>query len=104
MYAFTVWPILASAATVSALVRRLAPALVALAFASPAVAAGIPQHQGAPVQPLRSQSLQGHRALVELKTPVGGGARFALRAVGARLISPQLGLWRVPGNTAASLL
>jgi hypothetical protein len=104
MYAFTVWPIVPSAATLSALVRRLAPALVALAFASPAAAAGIPQHQGAPVQPLRSQSLDGHRALVELNAPLGGGARFALHAVGARLISPQLGLWRLPGRAAGSLL
>jgi Subtilase family len=96
--------ILPSTATVSALVRRLAPALVALAFASPAVAAGIPSHEGTPVQALRSQSLDGHHALVELNTPLGGGARFALHAVGARLLSPQLALWRLPSAATGSLL
>jgi len=104
MYAFTVWPILASAATVSAPLRRLAPALIALVFASPAAAAGIPNHRGTPVQPLRSQSLDGHRALVELNAPLGGGARFALHAVGAKLISPQLALWRLPNAATARLL
>src|SRR5438045_1041655 len=69
-----------------------------------APAAGIPNHQGTPVQPLRSQSLDGHRALVELNAPLGGGARFGLHAVGAKLISPQLALWRLPSAATGRLL
>ena len=88
------------------LVRRIAPVLiVALAVCSPALAARLPSHAGRAVLPLRSTSLDGHRdALVELSSRPGGGARFALGAVGARLISPQLSLWRLPSVGARHLL
>src|SRR5437762_1455157 len=73
--------------------------------AQAALAARLPSHGGRVVLPLRSTSLHGHRdALVELSSRPGGGARFALGTVGARLISPQLSLWRLPSVGARHLL
>jgi hypothetical protein len=87
-------------------VRRFAPALiVSLAVCPAALGARLPVHAGSPVMPLRSASLAGHRdALVELKATPDGGARFGLRAVGGKLISPQLGLWRLRSAAALRLL
>jgi hypothetical protein len=79
--------------------------IAALAVCSPALAARLPAHAGSPVLPLRSTRLDGHtRALVELRSRPGGGVRFALGAVGGRLISPQLWLWRLPSRAARRLL
>src|SRR3954468_5918988 len=106
MNAFTTEPILAVVATVSGLVRRIAPiALASLACCAPAAAASLPLHAGQPVVPVSSAlSLKIPRTLVQLRSRPDGGTQFALRALGGRVISPQLRLWRLPSAAAARLL
>jgi subtilisin family serine protease len=64
-------------------VLAIAPVAGAMAFAHPAARIGAPARPGAPV-------------LVQLSDP-GGGLSPELRAADARLVSPGLNVWRVPG-------
>ena len=67
-----------------------APAAAAAAFQHPVARAGSPPEPGA-------------ATLVQLSIP-GGGLSPALRASGARLVSPGLNVWRIPARRAARAL
>jgi Subtilase family len=83
-------------------------ALALLLGAAPARAA-LPLHAGHAIVPERldARPLLGldaySHALVELKGP-NDPAEFALRAAGAKVIAPQLGLWRVRSAPALRVL
>ena len=83
-------------------------ALALLFWAAPAHAA-LPLHAGQAVLPdrLDARPLHGLEAyshtLVELKGP-NDPAEISLRAAGARLIAPQLGIWRVRTGPALRVL
>jgi Subtilase family len=83
-------------------------ALAVLGCAAPARAA-LPAHAGHAIlpDPLGAQPLRGLDAyshtLVELQGP-NDPAEFALRAAGARLITPRLGIWRVRTGPALRVL
>jgi hypothetical protein len=83
-------------------------ALALLACCGPARAA-LPAHAGHAIVPDRLgarplQGLRGYpRTLVELQGR-NNPAEFALRAAGAKLIAPQLGLWRLTTASALRIL
>jgi hypothetical protein len=66
------------------------PAATAAGFAHPALRIGAPVRPGVPL-------------LVQLSDP-GGGLSPELRAAGARLVSPGLNVWRVPGAHASRVV
>ena len=89
-------------------VRRIALiGTVSLVLCAPAHAGGLPVHSGRPVLP-GAQTVQDlrtyPRTLMELNRAPTGGLAFGLHEAGARLISPQLALWRLPSPAAARLL
>jgi Subtilase family len=91
-------------------IRRILTVLsLALLLCAAPARAALPLHAGQAilpdrldVRPLRGLNAYSH-TLVELKGP-NDPAEIALRAAGARLISPQLGLWRVRTGPALRVL
>src|SRR5436190_18808086 len=89
--------------------RILAVLTLALLLGAAPARAALPLHAGGPALPdrLDARPLQGlgvySHTLVELQRP-NDPAAMALQAADAKLIAPQLGVWRVPTASAVRVL